>query len=125
MAAHQKRYDDWQAEQAKGGGEAPKAGGLLPPMPKGPAPKRRRRKTPTGPQQKQIDHPWAYLVAWYEEIRNHTPTNFGLQRILFSEIAHWKDLFEVETEPWEIDVLTHLDRVWFSALPKDPKKRQE
>lgn len=90
-------------------------------MPTVAAPKRKRRK-PDGPMQKQIDHPWAYIVTWFEEVRNHTPAGMGLQRILFTEIKAWKELFEVETEPWEIDVMLRLDVVWFSALPKDPKK---
>lgn len=119
MAAHQKRYDDWLANKDKG--EKPLPGQLLPPMPTGPAPKRRRRKP--GPQQKQINHDWAYIVAWYEEIRSHTPTGFGMQRIQFSEILAWKTLFEVETEPWEVDVMLNLDVVWLAALPKDPKKK--
>lgn len=118
MAAHQKRFDDWEAN--KGKEEPAMPGGLLPPMPTTAAPKRRRKKT--GPQQKQIPHDWAYLVGWYEELRRHTKSDFGLIRIQFSDIRDWKALFEVETEPWEIDVLLNLDATWFSALPKDPKK---
>lgn len=119
MASHQQRSDDWEAKKASW--QRPAGGGLLGPMPTAPAPKRKRRKK-DAPTQKQIDHPWAYLVGWYEEIRNHTPAGLGLQRILFSEIRAWKDLYEVETEPWEIDALTRIDVVWFEALPKDPKK---
>lgn len=124
MAAHQKRYDDWKAEKAKGGGAPAMPGGLLPAFPTGPMPKRRRRKT-TGPQQKQVDHPWAYLVGWYEEIRRHTGVTFSIQRIEFQAIKAWRELFEVETEPWEIGVLLQLDYAWMSVLPKEGKKPKE
>lgn len=94
-------------------------GGLLPPMPTGPAPKRRAPKKQ--PRTKPINHPWAYLVGWYEEIRRHTNVTFSVGRIEFEAIKAWKDLFEIETEPWEIDVLLHLDYAWMSALPKTDK----
>lgn len=83
-------------------------------------PKRRRRKE--APRQKQIDHPWAYIVGWYEEIRRHTNADLGVKRLEFPHILAWRTLFEVETEPWEVDVILHLDYLWLRCIPKEAEK---
>ena len=113
MAAHQTRKDAWDAKKDKW--ERPAGGGLLPPVQKGAPPPRRRKKATT---QKQIRHDWAYIVGWYQEIRSHTPSGLGLQRILFTEVRAYQELFGIDMEGWEVDTLLKLDVVWFECLPK-------
>lgn len=90
------------------------------------APATKKRKKKPAPKQLQVKHRWAYLVLWYEEIRRHTRTDFGsIQPIAFETIKAYRDLFVLEMEPWEVDILMKVDLVWRTSLPKDkprPKK---
>lgn len=82
----------------------------------------RRKKAKGKATQVQVKHRWSYLVFWYEEIRRHTPRSFGLELIQFTAIAAYRDLFEIDMEPWEVDLLMKLDLVWMDSVPKEAPK---
>lgn len=96
-------------------------GGLLPAPPTTASPKLKRKAA--APKQKQVDHDWAYIIIWYEELRRHNPGNgFGHMVISFPAILAYRDLFGIEMEPWEVDTILKLDLRWFTTLPKDADK---
>lgn len=69
-----------------------------------------------------MKHDWAYLVRWYEELRRHTPRGMALEPISFLAIQAYRDLFQLDMEPWEVDTLMKIDMMWFSSIPKDAEK---
>lgn len=91
-------------------------------MPK--APTVRVRKKKAAPKQVQVNHRWSYVVFWYEEIRRHTPAGFGIGPIEFEAIRAYRDLFQIDMEPFEVELLMKLDLVWRDSLPKE-KPRSE
>lgn len=77
-----------------------------------------KRKAPV--KQKQVDHPWSYIVLWYEEMRQVKNGNgFGPSRIEFIDTNAYRDAWGVVIEPWELDTIIKLDLRWFRSLPKE------
>lgn len=46
----------------------------------------------------------------------------ALEPISFPAIAAYRDLFDLDMQPWEVDTLMKLDMTWFSSLPKEAEK---
>lgn len=64
----------------------------------------------------------AYLFDWYMDLRGQQARGMHAEPLSHQEIAAWKSNFELHVEPWEVDVLVRLDRVWLKCLPKPGEK---
>lgn len=64
------------------------------------------------------DHPLAYLLVWYRELRAQTPAAFGAQPVEYAAIAAFRDLYGLDLDAFDVETLIHLDWAWRKSRAK-------
>lgn len=63
----------------------------------------------------------AYLLVWYDDLRNGTMAGMGHNPIQYSEIEAYGRLYRLDIDAFDVEMLRMIDGVWFECLPKkDP-----
>lgn len=65
----------------------------------------------------------SHLLVWYYELRRRNPRGWRFEPIAFSEIEAYGRLFELDMDPFDIDMLARLDDIWQSVQPEPEGKK--
>lgn len=67
------------------------------------------------------DHPLAYLLGWYRELRAQTPAALSVQPIEYAAILAFRDLYGLDLDAFDLDTLIHLDWAWRKSRAEHDK----
>lgn len=65
-----------------------------------------------------LEQLWAKYLSLHE---SRGSTGFGMARITYSDIAHFKSVTGAMLSPWEVDAIRKLDNLWLSEFAPKPK----
>lgn len=54
-----------------------------------------------------------HIWNWYNQLSATRGGGFGPAPITYQEIRAWSKLMQTRPQPWEIDLIMMLDRIWF------------
>lgn len=61
---------------------------------------------------------FAYLLFWYDELRGRAIRGMGIEPIQYTEIIAYRDIFSLDMDEFDVEMLCRLDIEWQLAQPK-------
>lgn len=64
---------------------------------------------------------FAYILIWHGEIRRQALRGFHFEPLQLSEIEAYKNLFQLDVDPFDVAMILEIDQLWQAAQPKPGK----
>ena len=85
----------------------------------------------TGQKPKELEElvelPEQYIFLWndFVNLASTRSSGFGISAISYSEIQAYADLYGIEYDPWQLDVLRKFDNIALEIYSEEQKKEQK
>lgn len=67
-----------------------------------------------------------YVWSWFIDLHNaRTSNGFGLNPITYADIKSYFDLYAIEPQEWQVQLIKQLDNIALSAFAKQQKEEAE